>query len=107
MMHPYTPTRLSEEPKCRATSSKEIRCKVRVRRYEAWEKTGKLGNLGQPSLWHGNEPRGVEVRGESSASAETTFLQSLVLKQGYLRRRRKTLLYSHNQSSHSEQYVMK
>lgn len=85
MLHPSTlNAALSREPKHRATPRKEIRCKAGGGGGQAHqEKTGRLGDLGRLSLWHEKEPGGVEVRGESSASAEITFLQSLELKQEY------------------------
>lgn len=42
-----------------------------------------LRDVGQLSLWHRKECRGVEVRGESSASAGITLFQSLELKHEY------------------------
>lgn len=74
---------VSRESQRTVAPRQEIRCKAGGGGGQAWEKTGRLRDLGRHSLWHGKEPRGVEVRGELSALDEITFLQSPELEQEY------------------------
>lgn len=56
---------------------------ARRRRWAGLGEIVRIRDLGRLSLWHGKEHRGVQVRGESSASPDITDLQSLELKHEY------------------------